>query len=237
MENTPATANKDKQKIIVLAVLGVVIVGIGAFQFMGGGSPEPAKTSKKAESAKPKSSEDPAMDEKKVELTKLITGSLPARDPFRPASLEPEPNTVATTTPPAPTQPPAAPTSPRTPRPSPMAGGIAPMNPMGSLPAAMPNGMTGPVGGAVAVQPGAPLRQPGEPGYSVAGVVIGEQRMVVLQDDDGKQRLVRVGENLDPNTKVVSVEKGKVKVRAGGKTVELQPVPKDVPVAPAPNGS
>lgn len=61
--------------------------------------------------------------------------------------------------------------------------------------------------------------------------------MVVLQDDDGKQRLVRVGENLDPNTKVVSVEKGKVKVRAGGKTVELQPVPKDVPAAPAPNGS
>jgi len=27
------------------------------------------------------------------------------------------------------------------------------------------------------------------------------------------------------------VEKGKVTVRAGGKTVELQPVPKDVPAA------
>lgn len=237
MENSQVTGGKEKQKIIVVAVLGVVIVGVGAFQFMGGGSPEPQKAAKKSETAsKSQSGDEPVMDEKKVELTKLITGSLPARDPFRPSPIEDATDPVALVAPPSP-QPAASP--PRGPRPSPMAGGVAPMNPMGSLPAAMPNGAIGAVGGTpVALQPGAPLRQPGEPAYSVAGVVIGKERMVVLQDDNGNQRLLKVGESLDGNTKVVSVEKGKVKVRAGGKTVELQPIPKEAPaVEPGSAGS
>lgn len=227
MENTKPTGGKDKQKVIILAVLGIVIVGVGAFQFLGGSSPEPPKTAKKAEAdAKPKAGEEPVVDEKKVELTKLITGALPARDPFRPSPFE-QPDTVALATP----QPsPAGSSQPRVPRPAPIGGAVAPMNPMGGLPAAVPNGTIGGPGGAsVAIQPGAPLRQPGEPPYSVAGVVIGKERMVVLQDDDGNQRLVKVGDSLDGNTRIVSVERGKVKVRAGSKTVELQPVPKDTP--------
>ncbi len=192
-----STGGKDKQKLIIVGVLGVLVIGIGAFQFMGGEPPKKPvakKAATDAEAKKATESTEP-VDEKKIDLGRLIAGTLPQRDPFRPVDIpavpDPKPSGQPTEaakpdavaqTPPKP-----EPTRPRQPnmgsmRPPSMSG-QAPMNPMAGLP---PEGAIG-GGPGVAIQSAAPLRQPGEPAYSVAGVVIGKEKMVVLQDDNGNQ--------------------------------------------------
>ncbi|MBX7134784.1 MAG: hypothetical protein K1X67_19115 [Fimbriimonadaceae bacterium] len=242
----PASGGKDKQKLIIVGVLGVLVIGIGAFQFMGG---EPAKkpVAKKStsdpDSKKPSDSAEP-VDEKKIDLGRLIAGNLPPRDPFRPVDIpavpDPKPSSQPGETekpekveqaPPKSEPTPSGPRSTGAMRPPSMSG-QAPLNPMGGLP---PAGAIG-AGPGMAIQAGTPLRQPGEPAYSVAGVVIGKERMVVLQDDNGNQRLVKLGEKIDPDNRIVDIDRGgKVKVRNGKKTMELPAVPAETPKPGSPN--
>ena len=67
---------EDKKKIMVIGALGLLLVGIGAFQFMPG-APEPAPAAK----AKPKvdAAKDLALDAPK---NPEVANSLPSRDPF-----------------------------------------------------------------------------------------------------------------------------------------------------------
>ncbi len=68
----------DKKKVIVVASLGLVIVCVGAFQFLGGSSePEPAPAPKKVEVKKIE--EAPKQDPPK---NPLFVAARPARDPF-----------------------------------------------------------------------------------------------------------------------------------------------------------
>lgn len=243
-----ATGGKDKQKMIIVGVLGVLVIGIGAFQFMGGEPPKKpvAKSSTTDTSGKKGSEFTEPVDEKKVDLNRLIAGNLPQRDPFRPVDIPAVPDPKPSGQPTEPVKPPddvskpegtpsEAPAQPRTSRMGggamrpPSMAGQAPVNPMAGLP---PVGAIG-SGPGVAIQASTPLRQPGEPAYSVAGVVIGKDKMVVLQDDNGNQRLVKLGDKIDSENRIVGIDKGgKVKVRNGKKTMDLPPVPAEVPKAP-----
>lgn len=214
--------DKDKKKVLIVGVLGVVVLGVGAFQLLGGSSeaPKPAVT-KSAAKADAKTV-DPDAEQKK-EISKLVASSLPQKDPFEPGTLPDDPTKV---------QPKTEPEPPKAPTKSPLMRGtrrtgsnysVPPVSPMvGQLPdpsGSIGSGQPGPNG--VGLQPGKPLRQPGEFAYSVNGVVLGNKPAAVFQDDNGNQRLVAVGGSVDGDSRVVSIERGKVTVQHKGKKLTL----------------
>lgn len=215
---------KEKQKIVLVAVLGVVVLGVGAFQMMSSEDSAP----KKKDSAKRESRSLLAENEEnplKEELRQLVNGNLPQRDPFEPREMPRDPSLE-------PKQEKPEPTSNQAPR---SAGGrkiyqgdgsigsTRPWNPqISGLPDAMQSGPVGNGGGNATIQPGAPLRQPGEPAYNVTGVLVGKKPVAVLQSDDGRQFLVPVGGNVGGDTEVVAIERGKVTVRHKGKVKVLK---------------
>jgi type II secretory pathway component PulC len=91
----------------------------------------------------------------------------------------------------------------------------------------MKNGGAIGAGGGAGLTQGAPLRQPGEFAYQVKGVIVGKKPMAVFEDDNGNQRLVPLGGSLDGDSKVVAIEKGKVRIRHHGKEKTL-----DLPEGP-----
>lgn len=206
------TNQTDKRKIIVVAALAVAVLSVGAFQFIGGGPPPPAPAKKKSTVAQDQAKEDQA---KQLEVEKLVAGVLPQRDPFTPAVL--------------PIDPAAKPVDPKQPEPpKPNAsrnrggtnrfatggGPMPPMDPMGGLPSPT---------GEIGIQPGGTLRQPGESGLTVSGTVTGDHPVAVLRDENGNQRVVALGGQIDPDTKVVGIEKGKVTIERKGKRHTLSP--------------
>lgn len=217
----------DKKKIMVLAALGLVLVAVGAFSFMGGGSPPApttaaSKTDATGDAAKQVAEKEELTPEqqKNQELMAMLQGELSQRDPFeRPADAKPvEP--INTSKPPVIPQ-----TSPR----GGNAGGrrsgggsIPPFDPMGGrLPSG--GGLPSP-GGGIGLEQGAPLRHPDDPGYRVKGVITGRKPMAVFEDESGNQKLVPIGGSLDGDTQVTGIEKGKVRVRHRGKdkTLDLE---------------
>ena len=81
-----------------------------------------------------------------------------------------------------------------------------------------PAGTTAPIGGGnIGLSKSAPLRQPTEFAYTLKGVLVGKKPMAVFEDDNGNQRLVPLGGSLDGDSKVVGIEKGKVRIRHRGK--------------------
>ncbi len=207
------TNQTDKKKIIVVGVLALAVLSVGAFQFMGGGPPPPARAKKKSTVAQDQAKEDQA---KQLEVEKLVAGALPQRDPFMPAVLPIDPSTKT-----------VDPKQPEPPKPNASrnrggtnrfatGGGqsMPPMDPMGGLPSA-----TGDIG----MQPGQPLRQPGESGLTVSGTVTGNHPVAVLKDENGNQRVVALGGQIDPDTRVVGIEKGKVTIERKGKRQTLSP--------------
>ncbi|MFQ3588089.1 MAG: hypothetical protein SNJ76_10575 [Fimbriimonadaceae bacterium] len=140
----------------------------------------------------------------------LYARGLAARDPFIPAG-----KAAASTEPERPTEPKPEP-KPAAQRPP------TPTRPPRELPpfSVAPGPLPG-VGGPIGIQPGAPLRQPGEFSYTVSGVIVGAKPAAVFTDDSGRQRLVPAGGALDGDSRVVSVTADKVVIRHRGKTLTL----------------
>lgn len=185
----------EKKKLAILGVLALVIVGVGAFQFMGGGSAPktaPAAAPKKVADNPP--SADPAPPQNPMALQQL-----PQRDPFKAESL------LALN----PTTPAPQPTTPRSVRRKldPPVGELPPypIDPSGKLPEQ--NGFK------TAVKP--------EFGYAVSGVILGSHPAAVFVDAQGSERLVPLGAALDGDSKVVGIEKGAVFVSFKGKTIKI----------------
>jgi hypothetical protein len=212
--------NQEAKKLVVVGALAVVLLAVGAFQFLGkgGGGNAPAATPQAETAADPQAAEGESNETEAGETPKTaVTGSptasghekqapaqtgaaqpslfamapLPVRDPFRPGEVqlrEPEP---------PPALPPAAPTARRQTPNAPFDLGATPLNPMitGSLPA---------VGGALPM--GATAPEPQEPVLRLRGVVSGTTPMAVLEDGNGRQRLVEVGGYLDAESRITSIQ-------------------------------
>ncbi|MFN3683935.1 MAG: hypothetical protein ACK41F_08370 [Fimbriimonadaceae bacterium] len=187
----------DKKKLIVLAALFVVILGVGAFQFVGGGA-EPPKTEQKPkqEAAEKKAEEQPSVPNPQ------FASPLPPRDPFDATSA------VASLQAQQPKEPDPKPQP--APQPKPLAGKLEP------LPPVSPSGLAGPI----QLQPDKPAEPPA-PKFVVTGVFLGEKSAAVFQDEQGNQKLVGQGEALDGDTRVVAIGRNRVTLRQRGQTVVL----------------
>lgn len=217
----------DKKKLMIVIALAVVVVAVGAFQMMpkGGGEVAAADvyatdTSGSGETAtaageKPKSKEE-LEREKSAEMIAVLGGPLSQRDPFVGGAKSSGP--ALAVTPPAPVvQAPANTPSPRIANNRRPSGG-------GSRPASMPGYLPMDPNRLGAVPQGGGDASPSGPGYSVTGVVVGERPMAVFKDSEGNQRLVPLGGQVDPDTKVIGIERGRVKVKTsdGEKTLTLE---------------
>lgn len=275
---------KDKQKIMILAALGVVLIGASAFSFMGGGSPEPAPVTKKKAEPKAETTSETTVDPstttstgtgetgtpvrpsdpgkstgeenptggtivnntgtgvnetldpnnptrnpntapivEKAEVSMLVdpalvaASALPARDPFNGARWDPMEavKPAANNTPPVTNPNPSRPkyTGPRIGK-----GGTLqpyrfdPGTLQGSGQDPLPNVGTNPNTGMPDIQ---------QVPYKLNGVVSGSNSAAIVTDGSGKQRLVRVGSQLDPDTKLLGVENGEMVVRHRGKIKKI----------------
>lgn len=219
----------DKKKLLIIGVLGAVLLGIGAFQFMGPSSPptiedpgeETGSTTGSAEpaggaAAPAEAPKDPVRDQ----LIQLISTAATPRDPFRASGqLATEFANSPTKVAPASASP-AAGTPPPPPKAPSFSQPVAPMNP---LPGGFPDGPVGlrPEAG-VPPFPGEPVRNTSGPGYKVRGVIVGKSRLVVLEDSDGNQRLVPEGGSVDGDTTIVGVKEGSVAMRVRGQKHEVK---------------
>jgi hypothetical protein len=240
----------DKNKVMILAALGVVMVGVGAFSFMGGGTPapEPTATTKKDKPAKntnfegegtaPTTTEGTATEGSTAEVDPNTgqpvvdpnaTGNavangpadvsvlvdpeavkvsrLPQRDPFNGSRWDPMLDVKPVTQ----GDPPRPKPQPTIRRPSPprlQGGGFVPMSP-GPGDIGLPG--IGGTGGGNAMPHVEDVQ------YKVNGIVRGANPAAVITDGSGKQRIVKVGSQLDPDTQVVGVENGRMILRHRGK--------------------
>jgi hypothetical protein len=204
------------KKAIVIAVLALALVGIGAFGLM---KPEPEYQPKVVATSADAGNDladngsgrdagggkqNEGKDLRAEQLMALVTGPLNPRDPFEQGGAT---AAEAVTAQPVVgnTPPPAATSARRSPS-------LPPLDPMGGS-------LAGP--GGVGLSPGQPLRQPGEFGYRVKGVVVGDRPVAILEDDGGNQRMVPLGGSVDGDSRVVGIEKGRVRIRHRGKDQTL----------------
>ncbi len=202
--------NSDKKKVLILGVMGVVLFGVGAFQFIGTGAPAPSSNKKETD----KATQETTAEAGAAKSDNVYAGApLTQRDPFAPQiAPKVDPNQVAANS---------------TPKPSPtrgldpMGAPVPPMPPMagdmGSLPqpSQYPNGQNpGENTGNGASNGGA------EPSFRLSGVVIGDRPIAVIQVDGGKQRMVRVGDSVS-GQKVSSITRRGVVLEGNGQRTTL----------------
>lgn len=217
----------QKKKTILVAILGSVLLGVGAFQFIGGGEEKkPEKKDKAKAEAKSEGGATTSGDATK-ELKDLVANSqisednpaglvysipLSQRDPFaqRGVTLE----KPANADPPKTTQ-----SQPAQPAPPP----IGNRNPGSWVPPVFPSGPGGEglPPGPIDTQPGTPMRQPGEFAFVPVGVIDGAHPAVVFQDDSGNQVLVPLGGSVGPNSVVTKIENNKITVRHNKKNLSF----------------
>lgn len=214
----------NKKKTLVLGALGVALLAVGAFQFVGGGEPEPKEKAKKKLSVGSSLYGEGDATER---LKNLVANNqisedhpenlvynipLNPRDPFAKEGSAPPPIQQPTPQPEPPKQ-----TAPR----PPVLGGNPPFG--GSMPPfPVPGaaaGATGPNG--VGVRPGDPLRQPNEFAFTVVGLIEGSHPAVVFADGSGNQKLVPVGGEIGPDSTLSKISKNKVFVKHNKKMLTL----------------
>lgn len=129
-----------------------------------------------------------------------VTMRAPAATTPKPASMEGTPSM------------PAAPRSGKQPW-------LQPLSPSGgSLPSA--GGAPLPMGGNPGSRNGAPAFK-SNPRYKLKGVLQGAVSVAVLEDADGNERMVRIGEQCDADTKVTGISRGRITVQEKGKDKTL----------------
>lgn len=193
----------DKKKLMIIGALGVVLLGIGAFQFTKGSAPAAAQAPATTQETPAATPEDPANAEQPQaeQANNLVTGSYPRRDPFKPLI---DPNaTVSTVAQNTPVQ-----------QPMRIPGGRKvdfPIEKFGPLPGADPAG-----GEAETVKPLAP-----EFPYKLSGIIVGAKPAAVFTDLSGAQRLVELGGSLDGDTQLVNMDRNHVVLRFKNQTKNL----------------
>jgi hypothetical protein len=202
---------------------------VGAFSFLGGGSPapKPAAAVVQKDGDKADASKEVKVDadgnpiagtegeEAEPPKNPLYAADLAQRDPFVSRNLPGEQIGGQPPVLPPPSQPVKKPSnggrrySP--PRSYGGGGGYAPVPLSGSLPDAN--------GGSVTLNPTGP--DPSIPSYSLSGTMNGTKKIAVFTDSQGNQRLVPEGGSLDGDSKVIAIEKGSVTIESRGKKQRL----------------
>lgn len=214
--------NNEKKKLVILGVLAVVVVGIGAFSFMGGSKPAPAATESTTASTEP---EPEATAEGDPSQTSEALPGDPAQDldgdgqpdsphPTQFAGLQ----NVNDLAPRDPFEPPAgAVVKKATPAPQPApAPRVAVSQPHGGIDKG--NRPWGPpIDGGSELAPPVSIA----PTYRVKGILLGKRPVAVFEDSTGNQRLVPLGGSLDGDTQVTDISKGRVTIRHKGKETTL----------------
>jgi hypothetical protein len=200
----------DKKKTIIVIALFLVVICVGAFQFTSiSGPKENTAVKQKADKEKKLTmlKQQQLAEEQYSVPNPLFAKALPERDPFSPGVLNELPDEKATPTPARQERPRNFESFPKLP----------PFNPEITGSPLPGTSQTGNIG----LSPSAQIRQPDEFAYTLKGVMVGERPAAVLQDDEGNQRLVALGDSIDGDSRVTSIARGKVTVRHKGKTVTL----------------
>lgn len=192
---------QDKKKLLIIGILFLALVGVGTYQFVGS-SPAPKKKEAKAEQSKDSAAAQQPAEEEASD--KLYAYGLTPRNPFQPGSLpneqrpdEPENQSRIVQAPPEKPAPRVK---------TPYGGEKPPWDP---------------------TIPGVDLKPSGEPlpavnnefTYTLIGLVDGPTPVAVFLTDDGTQKMVKVGEYVGQNAKVVRIQNGSVTIQADGKTI------------------
>lgn len=197
--------NKEKKQLAVMGVLLVLVLGIGAFQFMGGTpeAPPPAGLTKEEErvAAEQKKQEEEA---KTAIKNPEFANSLPQRDPFQVAGFALTAKVEETPPTPAPIPDPKPEKSKiRRPKLNPLSGELPGLN-----------------SGPETLVPAEPPKPKFE--FSLIGIVTGSEPAAVFTDPSGNQRMVEPGQSLGSNAQVLSISKSTVKVRFINETLVLK---------------
>jgi hypothetical protein len=183
----------DKKKLAIVGVLGFIVVGVGAFQFMHGSAPAPVKK------PAPKQALVADAKDKATSPNPAYAAPLPARDPFKAPADSGMPDDQTK-------QPPTT---------SPSKGVSQPPHMRGSVGG---SGYTLPPGAGTV----APLAVAAPPvGYRLSGLINGQHPAAVFTDATGAQRLVPLSGSLDGDTQLIAVQKGRAVVSFRGKHLRL----------------
>lgn len=197
----------DKQKTMAVGALFVLVIGIGAFQFMGGalsGPREKAKGTKVASAdGKTGSTKQGKKGDKGTTVRNpLFAAALPARDPFEAGHITNAALPEATD---------ASNKGNRLRIPGNRNISVPPYEPLGGrLPSGLPD-----------VRSPGSLTKPDEFTMSLSAVIMGDRPAAVFQDEEGNQRTVTLGGAVDGESRITRIERGRVTVARKGKTVTL----------------
>lgn len=203
----------EKKKLMVLGAMGVVLLGIGVWQFTKSSgnqpAPAPATTVAKTDASDGSSKDGKANDQTAQQQNDLVKGAYASRDPFKPL-VDPNAPTPAVNN--------LANTTPNT-RPVRLAQNTIPPFPGAIEKPGLPDptAVASANGGkTVPVNPPAPAY-----GYALAGVIMGRKPMAVFVDAQGGQHLVSLGGSLDGDTQLVGLERDHVVIRVKGQNKNL----------------
>ena len=222
----------DKKKLTVLATLGVLLLGLGAFTLMPQGSSAPPGPQKSGW----KPPEEPKEEAVEPPRNPTVVAALPRRDPFEipgyAREKEPPPQNVAPEPEKANQIP--SPNYQGRRRPRGLGGRLNigsigeefgdPLPPTGNqVEPARPN-VGGPDSGTEPTVAKVETPPPPEPtfDYSLNGVILGRRPAAVLRDKQGNQRLVTVGGMIDGDSTLIEVRQGAAIVDVRGKRRRIE---------------
>jgi hypothetical protein len=197
--------NKEKKQLVAIGVLALMVVSVGAFQFIGGSAEPPKAEEKKKPVAQKK--ESSAEIAKAAIKNPDFANPLAVRDPF-------EVSNFAYTEDPADKKEGAGDEAEK-PIPKANAKPSVKHGHSDFQPAPLP-GNTLPAGGIKPVEPPKPKFE-----YSLIGIVSGTSPSAVFSDPAGNQRMVDLGQSVGDGT-VVSITRNFVKVRFNNETLVLK---------------
>jgi hypothetical protein len=194
--------NRDKKQLIVVGVLVVLILSVGAFQFLRKTeAPPPAPSKKEVKVTKDNEKATKAKDIKNPQF-----GPLNPKDPFEIAAFvagPPDPVIVP--------QPVKKPDIGGTKIPEISKTHIKEL-PFGND--SNSNTVLPPGGGVPPMAPPEPKFE-----YSLIGIVEGKHPMAVFDDGKGNQQLVEAGQSVGPSATVIAISRGKVRVQFNARTL------------------
>ncbi len=193
---------QDKKKLIVLLVLGFLLLGVGAWQFLSLSSPGEEKAEPKSASKNQTSQPTPPQPTNLQQDTPYWLLGTKRQNPFQPKDLPDEEGNTSSPPQGNMVRPPTSSPKPPAPR----------VKPNIEIPAVPPPWMVTPTPPQGETQPKQPAEE--EPfSYVVVGVLDGPKPVAILQSPAGGQQLVRVGDHLGPQTQIIAIEGRTVTVR------------------------